>query len=530
MNSSSKPLALLSVTDKTGLIPFARELVVLGYEILSTGGTAKLLQDEQIPCTEAAVYTGSPETLDGRVKTLHPKIHGGILYDRKKPSHVEQIKEQGIRPIDLVVVNLYDFAKKALEQKLDLPKAIEFIDIGGPCMLRGASKNYLSCLPVIDPSDYDNVLEQLRRGELSSDFRRVLAGKVFRHISRYDGMIASYFEGTHESAAEEDKGLATQIKLDLEVVQSLRYGENPHQHAKFYKSSLSISGGLQDAKILQGKELSYNNLLDIDGATQLVADFPEYKAVAVIKHSNPCGVAIGTKSEDLLGIYQKALAADPKSAFGGIVAFNSEVDVATAKALSEMFLECIVAPKFSLEAQQVLSTKKNLRLLELPYLLNTDKATKQFDIRSVLGGVLVQEHDLVRTEKAAWKLASNKAPSSQEETDMIFAQRVCKHVKSNAIVYAKDGRTIAVGAGQMSRIDSAQFAAQKAAEFGHSLKGAVMASDAFFPFRDSVDTAAKLGISSIIQPGGSMRDEESISAANEHGMAMVFSQIRHFKH
>ncbi|RYZ53386.1 MAG: bifunctional phosphoribosylaminoimidazolecarboxamide formyltransferase/IMP cyclohydrolase, partial [Proteobacteria bacterium] len=420
--------------------------------------------------------------------------------------------------------NLYAFEKKALEQKLDLPKAIEFIDIGGPCMLRAAAKNYLSASPVIDPSDYPLVLEQLRAGKISDDLRRVLAGKVFRHISRYDGMIASYFEGTSETA------LAPEINLSLSEVQSLRYGENPHQQAKFYKSAFSLKGGLQDAKILQGKELSYNNLLDIDGAAQLVADFPEYKAVAVIKHTNPCGVAIGKKSEELLPIYQKALASDPKSAFGGIVAFNSEVDAATAKALAEMFLECIVAPKFSSEAQTILSAKKNLRVLELPYLTNTEQTQKQLDLRTILGGVLVQERDLVRTDKDSWKLASNKVPTSQEEQDMIFAQRVCKHVKSNAIVYAKDGQTIAVGAGQMSRIDSAQFAAQKAAEFGKSLKGAVMASDAFFPFRDSVDTAAKLGIASIVQPGGSMRDDESIAAANEHGIAMVFSQIRHFKH
>lgn len=525
MRTSSKPLALLSVTDKSGIVPFARELVKLGYEILSTGGTAKLLQDEAIPCTEAAAYTGSPEILDGRVKTLHPKIHGGILYDRQKTAHIEQIKEQGIRPIDLVVVNLYAFAKKALEQELALPQAIAFIDIGGPCMLRAAAKNYLSCAPVIDPDDYGSILKQLRDGALSHDFRRQLAGKVFRHISRYDGMIAAYFEG----ASGQDE-LAPHIKLDLELVQSLRYGENPHQRAKFYKSPLSLKGGLQDAKVLQGKELSYNNFLDIDGAAQLVADFPEYRAVAIIKHTNPCGVAIGAKNAALLPIYQRALATDPKSAFGGIVAFNGEVDAETAQALADIFLECIVAPKFSPEARTILAAKKNLRLLELPYLVDTGKAAKQFDLRSILGGILVQEHDLIRSEKAMWKLVSRTAPSSQDEEDMIFAQRVCKHVKSNAIVYAKDGKTIAVGAGQMSRIDSAQFAAQKALEFGHSLQGAVMASDAFFPFRDSVDMAAKLGISSIIQPGASIRDEESIAAANEHGIAMVFSQIRHFKH
>ncbi len=527
MKNASKPLALLSVTDKSGISNFARDLIALGYEILSTGGTAKLLENEKIPCTEVAAYTGSREILDGRVKTLHPKIHGGILYDRQKQSHIDQIHEDAIRPINLVVVNLYDFEKKALAEDLELAKAIEFIDIGGPCMLRAAAKNYLSCSPVIDPDDYGAVVEQLQSGAVSIPFRTQLAAKVFRHISRYDGLIASYFES---NISPKEERLNANLNLDLAVVQSLRYGENPHQKAKFYKSPLSVKGGLQDARILQGKELSYNNLLDIDGAAQLVADFPEFKAVAVIKHTNPCGVAIGAPSDALLPIYQRALAGDPKSAFGGIVAFNSEVDGPTAKALAEMFLECIVAPKFSDEAKKVLAAKKNLRVLELPYLAAGEQLSAQFDIRSVLGGVLVQEHDQVRLDKDSWKLASKKVPSTQEELDMMFAQRVCKHVKSNAIVYAKDGQTIAVGAGQMSRIDSAQFAAQKAKELGRSLVGAVMASDAFFPFRDSVDTAAKIGISSIVQPGGSMRDDESIAAADEHGIAMVFSHIRHFKH
>ncbi|MBC7660695.1 MAG: bifunctional phosphoribosylaminoimidazolecarboxamide formyltransferase/IMP cyclohydrolase [Chitinophagaceae bacterium] len=526
MTSAQKPLALISVTDKTGVVSFARALVTLGFEILSTGGTAKLLQSENIVCTEAATYTGSPEILDGRVKTLHPKIHGGILFDRNKETHRHQVLEFGIRPIDLVVANLYDFAKKALEQRLDLPKAIEFIDIGGPCMLRAAAKNYLSCAPVIDPSDYGRVLEELQSGGLHDELRRMLAGKVFRHISQYDGKIASYFEGQDKA----ENVLPHAIALNLKEVQPLRYGENPHQQAKFYHSELSIPGGLQDARILQGKELSYNNLLDIDGAAQLVADFPEFKAIAVIKHTNPCGVAIGARSDALLGIYERALAADPKSAFGGIVAFNTEVDAETAKALAQTFLECIVAPRFSTEAQSILAAKKNLRLLELPYLINTQTPAKQIDMRTVIGGVLVQERDVVRLDKDLWTIASKAIPTAQQENDMVFAQRVCKHVKSNAIVYAKDGVTLAVGAGQMSRIDSALFAAQKAAELRRSLQGAVMASDAFFPFRDSVDTAAKLGIASIVQPGGSMRDDESIAAANEHGIAMVFSQIRHFKH
>lgn len=515
---SQKPLALLSVTDKTHIESFAQNLITLGFEILSTGGTAKLLRDTGIACTDAAEYTGSPEILNGRVKTLHPKIHGGILFDRKNPSHVTQARDHGIRPIDLVVVNLYDFEANAKGKGLELSQAIEFIDIGGPCMLRAAAKNYLSAAPVIDPNDYETVITELRSGALTTPFRQKLAAKTFRKISAYDAMIASAFEEETASAPT----------LVLSKVQDLRYGENPHQKATFFTSPLSVKGGLQDAKVLQGKELSYNNILDIDSAANLVSDFPEYQAVAIIKHTNPCGTAIARK-EPLVQTYQRALEADPKSAFGGIVAFNRTVDGETASALSETFLECIVAPKFSSEALTVLGKKKNLRLLELPYLANLSPG-KTFDLRSVTGGFLWQDKDSERLEKSQWKIVSDTKPDNAIEEDLIFAQRVCKHVKSNAIVYAKNGQTLAVGAGQMSRIDSAQFAAEKAKEFGRSLQGAVMASDAFFPFRDNVDFAAKIGIKAIVQPGGSVRDEECIKAANEHGLAMVFSGIRHFKH
>lgn len=527
MTGSQKPLALLSVTDKTGLIEFARDLEQLGFELLSTGGTAKLLQDSGIPVSEVAAYTGQPEILDGRVKTLHPKIHGGILFDRSKATHASEAAAQGIRPIDLVVVNLYDFEKQALGRALELSKAIEYIDIGGPCMLRAAAKNYRFTAPVIDPKDYGRIVSELRSGALSLELRTYLAGKTFRTISRYDAMIAASFEAAVEKPEED---LPKTLSLDLQEVQSLRYGENPHQKARFYSTRLSLVGGLQDARILQGKELSYNNLLDIDAAAQLVADFPDYKAVAIIKHTNPCGAAIGNQDETLLSVYQKALATDPKSAFGGIVASNRIIDRDTAEALSSLFLECIVAPAFSEEAKTVLASKKNLRLLELPYLAKLDQSTKQLDIRSIAGGILVQERDQRRADKNDWKLVTKKMPSDGDVRDMLFAMRVCKHVKSNAIVYAKNGSTLAVGAGQMSRIDSATFAAQKAQEFGKSLDKAIMASDAFFPFRDTVDFAAKWGITAIIQPGGSMRDEESISACDEHGIAMVFSQIRHFKH
>jgi phosphoribosylaminoimidazolecarboxamide formyltransferase/IMP cyclohydrolase len=464
------------------------------------------------------------------VKTLHPKIHGGILYDRSKDTHVAQCLEHSIQAIDLVVVNLYQFAAKAVSQKLELPEAIEYIDIGGPTMLRAAAKNYRFVAPLLDPNDYERCLTELKTGGLTDEFRRYLAAKTFRAISQYDSMIASSYEKSLEETPAET--LAPAYDLRLESQQILRYGENPHQKARFYRSNLSVDGGLQDARILQGKELSYNNLLDCDAAVQMVADFPEYTAVTIIKHNNPCGAALGRSADRLVDVYQSALAVDPKSAFGGIVAMNKTLDGETAEALSQLFLECIVAPAFSPKARTVLATKKNLRLLELPYLLpaRSAEAPKQLDVRSILGGVLVQDRDQVRTEKGRWESVTNLKPSESQAEDMIFAMRLCKHVKSNAIVYVKDLVTVAVGAGQMSRIDSAQFAAEKAKEFGRTVQGSVMASDAFFPFRDTVDMAAKLGVSAIIQPGGSMRDEESIQAANEHKIVMVFTGVRHFKH
>ncbi len=524
---SHQPIALLSVTDKSGLLDFARGLHKLNYRLLSTGGTAKLLLEAGLPVTEVSQHTGSPEILDGRVKTLHPKVHGGILFDRNKAAHQTQAKEFGIEAIDLVVVNLYAFEAEAQRKQLALEAAIEFIDIGGPCMLRAAAKNYLHCAPVVDPSDYERCLAELTAGGLSLSFRKTLAAKVFRGISRYDAMIASYFEKELESPEGE---LAASYALDLQLQQPLRYGENPHQKAAFYRSPLSATQGLQEARVLQGKELSFNNLLDCDAAAQIVADFPEYTSVTIIKHTNPCGTALGRKGESLRDVYLRALSVDPKSAFGGIVAFNEAVDGATAEELAKLFLECIVAPSFTAEAKAVLASKKNLRVLELPYLLKGQAQQKQWDVRSVLGGILLQERDQVRTESGAWKVVTEKQPSAQQLEDLVFAMRLCKHVKSNAIVYAKDLLTVAVGAGQMSRIDSATFAAEKAKEFGRNVAGSVLASDAFFPFRDTVDLASQLGIAGIIQPGGSMRDEESIAAANEHGITMVFTGIRHFKH
>ena len=525
-----KPWALLSVTDKTGIVDFARSLQLLGFQILSTGGTAKLLAESGIAVTEAGTHTSSPEILEGRVKTLHPKIHGGILFDRSKASHIMQCLEHSIQAIDLVVVNLYQFAAKAVGQQLDLPQAIEYIDIGGPTMLRAAAKNYRFVAPLLDPNDYSRCLDELKAGGLTDDFRRYLAAKTFRAISQYDSMIANYYEKSLEIT--ESASLAPKYTVQLESQQSLRYGENPHQKAGFYRSNLSVAGGLQEAKVLQGKELSFNNLLDCDAAVQMVADFPEYTAVTIIKHNNPCGAALGRSGERLLEVYQRALAVDPKSAFGGIVAVNKTIDAETAEALSKLFLECIVAPAFSPEAKIILAAKKNLRLLELAYLLaeHSAQAPKQLDLRSVLGGILVQEKDQVRAEKGRWEAVTQLKPSDAQAEDLTFAMRLCKHVKSNAIVYVKDLVTVAVGAGQMSRIDSATFAAEKAKEFGRTLQGSVMASDAFFPFRDTVDLAASFGVSAIIQPGGSMRDEESILAANEHKIAMVFTSVRHFKH
>ncbi len=523
---TQKPLALISVTDKTGVLAFARGLQQLGFQIISTGGTARLLQVEGVEVTEVSQYTGSPEILDGRVKTLHPKVHGGILFDRSKPSHVREAEAAGIRPIDLVVVNLYAFEKEALEKKLSLEQAIEFIDIGGPCMLRAAAKNFQHCAPIIDPEDYEACLRELTAaGSLSPPFRRRLAGKTFQLISRYDQMIANAF-----TVDEENTELAPRYQLDLSLQQTLRYGENPHQKAAFYRSPFSIPGGLQDARVLQGKELSFNNLLDCDAAAQIVADFPEYRACTIIKHTNPCGTALGRPGESLLEVYQRALAVDPKSAFGGIVAFNEAVDGPTAEAMSKLFLECIVAPSYSGEAQRILAEKKNLRVLSLPYLERGHAPARQWDLRSVLGGILLQEKDQVRTEAGQWKVVTRRTPSTGEIADLVFAMRLGKHVKSNAIVYARDLCSVAVGAGQMSRVDSATFAAEKAKEFGRSIAGTVMASDAFFPFRDTVDLAAQLGVRAIVQPGGSMRDQESIDAANEKDIAMVFTGVRHFKH
>ncbi len=517
----SSPIALISVTDKTDVVPFSQKLSQLGFTILSTGGTAQILREAGIDVFDAAKYADSPEIMDGRVKTLHPKIHGGILMDRSNPQHREEAKSHNIMPIDLVVVNLYQFKTQAVEQKLTLKDAIKFIDIGGPTMLRAAAKNYLHVAPVIDPKDYDKIIQELTKGELSLKTRQYLAGKAFSQISDYDRMIANYYleEGLDQTSE--------QAELKLSLQSPLRYGENPHQKANFYTYSGAPSG-LQEAHVLQGKELSYNNIIDVDAAAHIVADLADYTAVAIIKHTNPCG-ASASKTLSVRDVFNKALAADSKSAFGGIVACNRPVDGETAAVMSGIFLECVVAPSFTVEAQEIFSKKKNLRLLELPFLKHGN-TTGQHQIKSVRGGILIQDADeKLPSDTTSWKPVTQTGSDAYTD-DLVFAMTIAKHVKSNAIVFAKDLSTLAVGAGQMSRVDAAQFAALKAKEFGQNLEGAVMASDAFFPFRDTVDFAAKLGIKAIIQPGGSVRDQESIDACNENNIAMIFTGIRHFKH
>ena len=508
----AKKKVLISVTDKTGLVDFAKGLVDLGFEILSTGGTAKLLRDSGLAALEVSEYTKSPEILDGRVKTLHPLVHGGILYDRHSKAHEEEAKAHGIEGIDMVVVNLYDFQKKSKELNLSLEEAIHHIDIGGPTMLRAAAKNWQHVLSVIDPKDYPLLLEELQKGEVSKETRIALARKTFGTIARYDAMIAGYFGEEQDS-------------LHYQLVQPLRYGENPHQKARFVTFA-EAADGLQNSKVLQGKELSYNNLLDLDSATGMVCDL-RAPAVAIIKHTNPCGCASGDEPVPVL--FQKALACDPKSAFGGIIAINREVDEIAAQSMIELFVECIAAPAYTEAALHLFQKKKNLRILQAPF-LHSEPSEKSLEIRSIRGGLLIQDKDRKCPDAKEFTVKTKSSPDARTIEDLVFAQTIAKHVKSNAIVFAKDGTTLAIGAGQMSRIDAAQFAIAKAKEHQLDLKDSVMASDAFFPFRDTVDLAISSGVKAIIQPGGSMRDDESIKACDEAHIPMVFTGTRHFKH
>ena len=523
--------ALISVSDKTGIVDFARELAALGVEILSTGGTYKLLKDNGINAVEVADYTGFPEMMDGRVKTLHPKIHGGILGRRDLDGAV--MAEHGIQPIDLVAVNLYPFAATVAKPGCTLPDAIENIDIGGPTMVRSAAKNHKDVAIVVNAGDYASVLEGLKAGGLTYAQRFDLALKAFEHTAAYDGMIANYL-GTVDQAAEtlstEGRGqFPRTFNSQFIKAQEMRYGENPHQIAAFYVEPQKGEASVATAVQLQGKELSYNNVADTDAALECVKSFVK-PACVIVKHANPCGVAVVPENEGgIRKAYDLAYATDSESAFGGIIAFNRELDGETAKAIVErQFVEVIIAPKVSAEARAVVAAKANVRLLECGE-WPAERAAG-WDFKRVNGGLLVQSRDIGMITADDLKVVTQRAPSEQEIHDLVFAWKVAKFVKSNAIVYAKNRQTVGVGAGQMSRVNSARIAAIKAEHAGLPVPGAVMASDAFFPFRDGIDNAAKAGITAVLQPGGSMRDQEVIDAANEAGIAMVFTGMRHFRH
>lgn len=518
--------ALISVFEKAGVLEFARRLAALQIEILSTGGTAKLLRESGVAVKDVSEFTGWPEMLGGRVKTLHPKVHGGLLFRRNLAEDQKQAKEHGIAPIDLVVVNLYPFEATARKPGLTAEELIENIDIGGPTMLRSAAKNWESVSVVTDPADYDRVASELEANrETSLATRLELARKVFAATSRYDGMIATELERLSADSGHATlrlrETLPQRVSIALEKLQPLRYGENPHQAAALYVPSGNVPSGLAAARQLQGKELSYNNLVDLESARSLAAEFNNPAAV-IIKHNNPCGTA---EQATLREAYLKALASDPVSAFGGVLAFNREVDAATAEEVAKLFVECIAAPGFDSRAKEILAAKKNLRLLELP--TGGLQPERALQLKRVLGGMLIQQPDLGELKPAELKIVTKRAPTDGEMSTMKFAWKVAKHVKSNAIVFAKDGATLGVGAGQMSRVDSVKIAVMKAQS---SLQGAVLASDAFFPFPDGVEEAAKAGALAVIQPGGSVRDNDVIAAADRLGMSMVFTGMRHFLH
>jgi phosphoribosylaminoimidazolecarboxamide formyltransferase / IMP cyclohydrolase len=514
--------ALLSVSDKSGVLELAQQLNRLGVELLSTGGTAKLLQDAGLPVKEVSEHTGFPEMMDGRIKTLHPKIHGGLLGRRGTDEAI--MAEHDIAPIDLVVVNLYPFEATIARDDCTLPMAIENIDIGGPTMLRAAAKNHASVTVLIDPADYSRVLEQMEAtGGVDDATRFDLAVKTFEHTAHYDGAIANHL-GKIMDVGEID--FPRTFNIQFNKAQDMRYGENPHQKAAFYTESQPETGTISAAVQIQGKELSYNNIADTDAAVECVKSFPESPACVIVKHANPCGVAT---ADDLLTAYDLAYQTDTTSAFGGIIAFNRELDAKTAQAIIDrQFVEVIIAPVISDEAKEVVSSKKNVRLLccgEFPR-----QQSEGLDYKRVTGGLLVQDRDAALVTQDELKVVTKKAPTDEQMQDLLFAWRVAKFVKSNAIVYVRKQQTIGIGAGQMSRVVSSRIAGIKAEDAGLTVPGAVMASDAFFPFRDGLDAAAEAGISAVIQPGGSMRDDEVIAAADEHGIAMVFTGMRHFRH
>ena len=509
--------ALISVSDKRGLIPFVKGLRELGTEVLSTGGTCRALREAGIDVIEVSEKTGFPEIMDGRVKTLHPTVHGGLLGRRGTDESV--MEEHGIEPIDLLAVNLYPFEQTIARGDATIDDAIENIDIGGPAMIRAASKNHDGVAVIVDPEDYDNVLGSLQNDELSLEDRRRLAAKAYAHTASYDTAITKYLSGSLA-----DDPLGERILYSGSLVEKMRYGENPHQDAAFYIDQQAPQGSLATAEQLQGKALSYNNIADSDAALECVRQFTA-PACVIVKHANPCGVAV---AESILSAYEKAFKTDPTSAFGGIVAFNQPLDATTAKAIIDrQFVEVIVAPSIDADAAAVLAEKKNVRVLQTG---EWESFTGGFDFKKVSGGLLVQGSDLGKITADDLKVVTDKAPNAEQIEDMLFAWTVVKYVKSNAIIFCKDNMTIGVGAGQMSRVYSTKIAAIKAADEGLDISGSVMASDAFFPFRDGIDTAAETGIAAIIQPGGSMRDDEVIQAANEHGLAMVFTGMRHFRH
>ena len=514
--------ALLSVSDKTGLVDFARALATSGVELLSTGGTAKALRDAGLAVIDVSEYTGFPEMLDGRVKTLHPKVHGGILARRDLPEHVATMTEHGMPYIDLVCVNLYPFVA-TVSKPHTLDDAIENIDIGGPAMVRSSAKNYRHVAIVTDPADYPLLAAEMQAngGALTDATRFALAKKAFSHTAEYDGAISNYL--TALNASNEREAFGEKLNLQFTRAQTCRYGENPHQAGAFYVEAKAPAGTISTARQIQGKELSYNNIADTDAALECVKQFDAAPACVIVKHANPCGVAYGAT---LLEAYDRAYQTDPESAFGGIIAFNGRLDGATAAAIVErQFVEVIIAPEVSPEASAAVAAKKNVRLLECG---KWTGPIAQLDMKRVAGGLLVQDADALLHGEL--KTVTDRAPTPQEMDDLLFAWRVAKFVKSNAIVYAKGRMTVGVGAGQMSRINSARIAAIKAEHAGLPVPGSVMASDAFFPFRDGIDQAAAAGIQAVIQPGGSMRDDEVIAAANEHGIAMVFTGTRHFRH
>lgn len=547
--------ALISVSDKNGIVDFARELRHFDVEIISTGGTAKTLREAGIEVRDVSDVTGFPEMMDGRIKTLHPRIHGGLLALRDNPEHVAAMREHGIEPIDLVVVNLYPFKETITRTDVTLAEAIEQIDIGGPAMIRSAAKNWQDVAIVVLTTDYRTVIEQMQKhdGSVSMTTRRQLAWQAYRQTSLYDGFVCAYLSGMFDIQGEQSTATAgggswssiysvareggssipdiDSRELTIESLQGilpssaswtisktadLRYGENPHQIAALYQKP--SESGIANAEILSGKEMSFNNFIDAEAAWQLVSDFDEL-ACAIIKHTNPAGTALGSSAEEA---YRRALACDPISAFGGIISFNRQVDEAAARSIVEIFVEVVVAPDYEDAALEILKTKKNLRVLRVG-----NPQSGALEYKQISGGMLVQTRDTHRLKREDLKVVTQRAPSEQELKDLFFAWTVCKHTKSNAIVYARDGQTVGVGAGQMSRVDSVKLAAMRAQL---PVQGSVLASDAFFPFRDGIDEAAKHGITAVIEPGGSVKDAEVIAAANEHGLAMVFTGIRHFKH